>query len=402
MAGGPRRRLLYVETNEDGTVGGSYVALHLLVTHLDRSCFEPVVLYYQDNPDVRRLRDAGVDVHVWESERERERRPGRLLTRLASAVARRARWLRDRRIDLVHLNGSPWLCFHDWLPAAHLARVPCITHARQVLAPSTRSVSRWLAGRFDRVIAISDYVERALEEQGLPRDRIRRIHDGIDVEGFRASVKRSPAEVRDSLGVAGHGLLAVMVGHLRAWKGQHVVLEALARMDPMQLPPLWVAFAGDAPQGEEEYRAALTARVEQLGLAERVLLLGHREDVADLMNAADVVLHASLTPEPFGLVAVEALALGKPLVAADRGGPVEIVTPGSGLLFDPDAPDSLASVLSDLCSDPARRAALAAGARARAEAFGAERNASAMQAVYRELLSMPEDEPAEDPPWPSP
>lgn len=392
MRAGQARRILYVETNEDGTAGGSYLALRLLVTHLDRSRFEPVVLYYQDNPDVVRLREAGVEVHVWEAERERERASRWLVTGVASAVARRAAWMRAQRIALVHLNGSPAICFDDWLPAARLARVPCITHARQVLPLPKRRASRWLTGRFDRVIAVSDHVERALKGQGLPAERILRIHDGIDVEGFRAAVHRAPGEVRARLGVPEQGLLALMVGHLRAWKGQHVVLAALARMDRTLLRRLWVAFVGESPRGEEGYLSSLTTQVEQLGLGKQVLFLGQRDDVADLMNASDLVLHASLAPEPFGLVLVEALALGRPLVAANRGGPLEIVAPGSGILFDPEAPGSLAAVLGELCSEPERLAAQAEGARARAGDFGIERNAAAIQDVYRELLFMPRSE----------
>src|SRR6202008_2861114 len=101
----------------------------------------------------------------------------------------------------------------------------------------------------------------------------------------------------------------------------------------------------------------------------QVAFLGVRSDVPDLFNAADFALHASVRPEPFGLVVVEALALGKPVVAANTGGPAEIVSPESGITFHSHEPGNLAAILTALIRNPEQRQTLAAGARQRAEQF---------------------------------
>jgi len=99
------------------------------------------------------------------------------------------------------------------------------------------------------------------------------------------------------------------------------------------------------------------------------------------------VLHASTMPEPFGLTVVEGMALGRAVVAAGIGGPVEIVTPDSGLLFDPTRPDVLATMLESLAADPERRRQLGEGGRRRAEDFSLRRNVESLQALYVSLLA---------------
>jgi glycosyltransferase involved in cell wall biosynthesis len=230
-----RRRILLVEANRDGTTGGSFQCLYDLALSFDRTRFEPVVLFHQDNAFVERLREAGVAVHVWESPSARPvngptPRPRPLPVRVSAAlgeIRRRARFIRDESIDLVHLNNSPAVGCDDWLPAARLARVPCVTHARGEVVDPAPLYRRWLWRRFDRVIAISGFVAKAMERIGIPEKRITQVYDGVDVERFHARVRRSPEEVRRELRVPDDVLLVAMVGHIRWWKGQDLVLRAL-------------------------------------------------------------------------------------------------------------------------------------------------------------------------------
>ena len=112
------------------------------------------------------------------------------------------------------------------------------------------------------------------------------------------------------------------------------VVSALEQMSPELRRRLHVAFVGPRAPTTRRTWDGSCARLEGRRRDE-VSWLGGRTDVPDLLNAADVALHASTLPEPFGLVLVEALALGKPLIAARRGGPIEVVTPDTGILFDP-------------------------------------------------------------------
>ena len=388
------RRVLFVELNEDGTTGGSHVALLDIVRHLDRRRYEPVVLFYQENDFVERVRALGGEAHVWTAERRLERGSGqpRLLRvaarplTLAGAIRRRVRFLRDAGISLVHVNNSPSFAYEDWLPAARIAGVPIVSHVRGELFRPGRLTSRLLVPRFDRLVAISRYVETIPRAVGVPARSIELIHDGVDLAHVRDRAARDdPAAVRAALGVAPDETLAVMVGHLRAWKGQHVVLDAMRRLDPALLSRLRVVFAGAPDRFSPGYHERLVAECAAPPLAGRATLLGPRSDAPALMQAADVVLHASTVPEPFGLVVVEAMALGRPVIASALGGPGEVLEGDCGWTFDPAQPQQLAACLEAVIAHPAQARRVGAAARVRAESFDVRDTVRRLERLYAEL-----------------
>jgi glycosyltransferase involved in cell wall biosynthesis len=386
-----RRRILLVETNDDGTVGGSHRAMHDLVRRLDRHRYEPVVLFYQQNRYVSSHRRLGLEVHVWDPPLRWRglRSPGAVATatvRAASRVATCMRFLRKERIALVHLNNSPLTNFEDWLPASRALRVPCISHARGMEGHRPGPLGQRLARRFDRVIAVSRYVADSMKAAGIPESAIELIYDGVDPDELQGALRKDPTEVRSMLQVPPGKTLLVMIGHLRPWKGHDVVLDGLAQLAPELRQNLQVLFVGGRPAGEEEYCRSLETAVHEQGLRDCVRFLGEREDVADLVNASDLVLHASTLPEPFGLVVVEAMALGRPLLASRLGGPSEIVTPGSGITFDPQSPRELAHHISRLLRDPEAMRALGSAARLRVRSFHIDQTVAGIERVYADLL----------------
>jgi len=385
-----RRRVLYVEFNEDGTVGGSHQAVFDLVRHLPSDRYEPVVLYYVENPFADRLRARGVQVIIAEP-RAREKavyENGGRMSRLAQVLKGvwwRRQLLRRERIDVVHLNGSPFIGGDDWLPAARLAGIPCVVTALSIIPSTHGPVHRMLARHFDQVIAISGAVEAGLLAVGIPATRMCRVYLGVDIADLHARVVTPRADVRWSLGVDDVTVLVTMVGNIRRWKGQHVVLAALAALPDAVRSRLRVMFAGAVSADAERYAAELRTTVDAEGLGSVVTFLGGRTDVPDLLAASDVAIHASIDPEPFGLVVPEAMALGNAVIAAAAGGPVEILTPTTGLLFDTAHPGELAAHLTSLVEDASRRRSLAERAPARAEHFSIERHVAGNLAVYDAL-----------------
>src|SRR5690606_12995945 len=123
-----------------------------------------------------------------------------------------------------------------------------------------------------------------------------------------------------------------------------------------------------------------------LGLGRYVQLLGHREDIPDLFNAADIAIHASTQAEPFGLVIVEAMALGAVVIASKEGGAGEIVDSATGVTFDPSSPAALAARLRTLLQQPEKLEELSRRGRERAGDFSIEAFASNVQRVYAEVL----------------
>lgn len=390
--GRAKLRILYVEANEDGTVGGSHQALYDLIIHLKESRYTPVLLFYQDNHFARVLRRRGFEVHLFEAVRRQEhqaRRSNSLLWKgrdALRAILRRNSLIRRLGIAGVHLNNSPKVGLDDWLPACRLAGIPIVAAARGDAEGESKRWRRFLLRRFDRVLPVSDWLGRALEVAGLPRERLVVVRDGIDLKALRKRAIRPADEVRRELGLTPGQYLVVMVGNIRRWKGQHVLLRALGNLTRAERRQLRVAFAGAVDPGSREYWDDLQRMETELELTESVVWLGSRTDVPDLFAAADMAAHCSVVPEPFGLVVAEALALGTPVAAARFGGPAEVVTSASGWLYDPAKPEELTDILRNLVREPDLARTKQAAARARAGEFSIERTVDGVLAVYGELF----------------
>jgi glycosyltransferase involved in cell wall biosynthesis len=172
--------------------------------------------------------------------------------------------------------------------------------------------------------------------------------------------------LRRELGVGEDTVVIIQVSRMEAWKGHRLHLQALARLK--QLPTNWVCWmAGGAQRPEEQfYFEELQRMTGALGIADRVRFLGQRSDIPELLAAADIFCQPNQTPEPFGIVFVEALWAGRPVVAAAMGGALEIVNEGCGLLFKPGDTGALAASLKSLIENPELRLRLAQGGAARA------------------------------------
>lgn len=240
--------------------------------------------------------------------------------------------------------------------------------------------------RGDRVIAVSHFIaELVRARHGVPEDRLRVIHRGVDPRRFDPD--SVPAErvaaLRAAWGAPDDRPVVLLPGRLTRWKGHAVLIEAMARLPGNALAVL----AGGG--GEGEYRAGLVALARQHGVADRVRILGHVEALGTALLAADVVVHASTDAEAFGRTVIEAQAMGRPVVAADLGGPRETVEDGvTGWRVAPGDPAALAAALVRVLAMPAaERDGVARAGRA---SVLARHTTAAMQratlAVYRELL----------------
>lgn len=364
-----------------------------LATRLDRAHFEPIVLFNQDNIFVGRLRSRGIEVVLLDdvSLKEREiNRSGRRIPKLlgfGAAVLRRRRELSRLRIDLVHLNNSPAVGSDNWLPAARMLGIPCVASAAGGAHPPRRLLHRWLYRRFDVYLAASRYMAGILRSHGVDPGRIDLVYPGVDFDALRAARVRSREAVRAELGVGPHQLLVLMVGNIRPWKGQLEVIKALCLLPEDIRLRLRLFFAGATASADLEYEAQLRGVIARAGLADCVGFLGSRGDVADLYGASDIAVHASITPEPFGLVVVEAMAFNCAVIAAASGGPGEVITVATGLLCNPSAPQEYARALEQLVRDDALRQAIGAAAPARAAIFNVERNVEAVSRAYLRALN---------------
>ena len=169
-------------------------------------------------------------------------------------------------------------------------------------------------------------------------------------------------------------------------QGHHLALDAIELLGD-SAPH--VIFAGSPPPGQEHFAISLDAEIRERGLQDRVTRIPFTDELPSLLAAADVCLVPSTRPEPFGLVAIEAMAVGTPVIGADHGGLQEIIEDGvTGALFEPCSPASLAATVERLLSNREQLSSMGTAARERQqELFSHESYASAMLKVYESLTA---------------
>ena len=284
-----------------------------------------------------------------------------------------------------------------------LQQMPTVFHLGSYLLLYARSPqtehsvlhSRWLKQRLigtlatpDRAsyIAVSDAVKEQYVQAGFDPDLIEAIYNGIDPRFLEQGQLDAPAGRRTE----GEPMRLLYVGRLRAEKGILVALQALALLmgeqsrTGMRVPPLRLDVIGD---GNDVYLGELENYVQGQHLSEVVHFHGRiqQDELIDRYDCSDLLLVPSLWQEPFGLVVVEAMARGLPVIASNLGGPAEILTHGvDGLLVEPGNEQELAAAIRLLLNDPAKRAHMGRSARDTVERrFTIEENA---RRVERHLL----------------
>jgi glycosyltransferase involved in cell wall biosynthesis len=331
------------------------------------------------------LRDAGIEVLVRPLAvlRRALLTPSGLATVLAAgardAIALR-RLARARGVALVHSNTSVVL---GGAAAAATARLPHLWHVREIY-PGSEFARAWPA--FRRLLltaAALPCVSHATASQFGSSGRARVIPDGLAIDARRAP----RAAARAALGLPEEARVIAVLGRISSWKGQDVLVRALAEPE-LAGPGTLAVIAGEAWPGAEEREAAVRELARALGVGDRVRFVGFRDDVENVYGAADVVAVPSTAPDPLPGAAIEAAAAGCAVVASAHGGLPEIIDDGrTGRLVAPGDPADLARVTAALLADPAVRARIGASAAADArERFAPARLLAAIQALYDEVL----------------
>ena len=379
-APGGERRLRVVYLDHVAQLSGGEIALLRLVPHLHD--VEGHVILAENGPFADELVQAGMSVEVMAlGERARGLRKdavtarrvplGALLATIAY-VLRLALRLRRLRPDLVHTNSLKAGVYGSI--AARLAGVPVVWHVRDRIAgdylpPAAVRAVRAMIGRL-----ASAAVANSAETATTLGTRVKAV---VVPEAILAPVRR---------GERRSGPLTVgMIGRVAPWKGQDLFLRAFAQAFPAGEERC--VIVGAPLFGEEDFERGLHELVAELGLGERIEFRGFRGDIWHELARLDMLVHASLVPEPFGQVVLEGMAAGVPVIAADAGGPGEILAPGrSGVLYPMGDAEALALAMRVLGQDPERRARLAGGGRDAVAAYHPDVIAARMQAVYQDVV----------------
>jgi glycosyltransferase involved in cell wall biosynthesis len=236
------------------------------------------------------------------------------------------------------LGGPPVVVqCHDHLPRNRVGRL-------------TRTA---IARGADGVVAVSDYTASEFNH-GLPRPKAERVYISVDHERFSSVAPRTPS-IHAELGLSPRARLLAQVAQITPWKGQDTAIAALQRIREHHDAHLLIV--GDVAFSSRRYdnvgfRMSLDELVERLGLESAVHFLGRRDDVAELIAEIDMLLLPSWD-EPFGLVVLEAMAVGTPVLVSERGGVREYVRDGvNGRLLPPREPDAWADAVIELLNGP--------------------------------------------------
>lgn len=359
-----------------------------LATGLDRRRYRPIVVLPEPGRIGGTLDEAGIEIHYLElATLRRSLLTGRGSATTAARLARDriqlARLVRSRGVAIVHTNTAIVLAGPGVASATGAAHV---LHVRESLSSGHPLQARvlWPALRrhllrSDAVLCVSDAAVRHFGSD----PRVRVVHDGLPRPQPR--VERSAA--RRELGLALDAPVIAMVGRVSDWKGQHVLVRALA-LEPLASTGAIALIAGDAAPGQQRFERRLRQLRDDLHLGERLRLLGYRDDVGSVLGAANVFAAPSTHPDVFPNSALEASAAGLPIVGSlDGGGLGEIVDDGvTGRLVPPNDPETLAIALAGLLRDPKLAGMLGEAGAARVLAnFPMERMLEEVQATYDEV-----------------
>ena len=370
-------RILYVHGIE--AIGGAERDLIALLKTLDRHKWEPHVVCPGTGPFREQLHAIAVPTHAlslppW-------RKPLAVFQR-RSAIGRLGALVSQLDPALVHVNDIWWVPHTVRAIASGRSHsMPIVAHVRQEIEPE--KVGRYELDRVEAVIAISRQIEQSLITGGVSMSRVRTLYSGIDFPKRQSS--HDDQGIRRLIGLPSGAVLLGTVANLFPRKGYEVMLRALPAI-VHAVPMVHYVIVGSDDHG---YADRLTRLASELTIADRVHIVGFQDPVQPFLAALDLYLHPALM-EGFGIAVVEAMAMGKAVVATTAGGLPEVVAQGeTGLLVPPGDVDSLAATVVSLLKDKVRREQMGRCGKARAqEHFSLDASVMQVEQLYGGVLGV--------------
>ena len=308
-----------------------------------------------------------------------------------------AHLIRSRQIDLVHTGTALNL---EGALAARLCGVPHVWHVKegigqggrvQFLLPDPLLV-RFMASLSQRILVMSRFVGDIFVRHGQV-DKLEVVPDGVDVQHFRQEA--NGRLLRQRLGIRDDEIVVGMAASLTStWKQHELFLHMAALLQDDFPQARFVAFGPEPAESHHpiynrpwHYYQALRRLAAELGLAERLIWAGFHDDIMQMMQAMDLLVHPCAY-EPFGRVAIEAMAAGRPVVGPHSGGIAEsVVDGGTGLLVPPHDAAALATAVAQLLRDPEQRQRLGAAGREHvARHFSLARHVQQIEQIYQAVV----------------
>lgn len=332
-------------TGSAGDWGGASRVLYTNLRHLDRDRIEPILLLPRKGPITAELDHLGLRYHIWGS-------PTEPANRLAyvRALFRALVLFRREKVRLVHFNNRPWRPAEAL--AARMLGIPILLHFH-VVNEHCSPVIRWARA----AVAVSGFVRQASVPPELEKLV---VHNPVDLARFANGRSLRTTE----LNIDENKVVVSFVGQIRDIKG---VQDFIAMARRVKNPELLFLIAGEC-RDPKTYPGAYSEDDLRTMIAgdPRIRYIGYFTRIEDIYVTSDIIVVPSRWQEPLGLIAIEAAACAKPVIATRTGGLPEIVQDGlTGLLVEPAAPEELADAVVKLGADPALRARMGKAGRQR-------------------------------------
>jgi glycosyltransferase involved in cell wall biosynthesis len=389
-------KVMHVITRFDK--GGSAENTYLTVLGLDKERYDVFLIRgISQESRMSSQETAGAEVNLAEAEKSGVRiitiselvRNINLVKDL-KALFRLISIFKQEKPDIVHTHTSKAGILGRWA-AYILAKTPIIVHTPHghIFWGYFNSwktcvfvfLERLTARITDRIITLTEQERKDhLQFAVAPEEKFAVIHSGVDLRNF-LDVSVDPADVKEKLGIPQDSFVVGTVGRLTPVKGQKYLIEAAAKI-VQQEPKAMFVFLGDG-----ELLAGFTETASVPGIKDHLKFLGWRPDVADVMSTFDVFVLPSLN-EGMGKVLVEAMAMGKPIIASDVGGIQDLVAHGeNGLLVPPANGETLANAILDLYENPDKRKRMGEAGKRRAAEYGVDAMLRKIDALYQACLA---------------
>lgn len=384
------KTILFV--HQSAEMYGSDKVLLSLASGLDRKLFTSIVMLPENGPLKVALDLVGVKNYIVPLVKvSRATFSLKGLLSLPGQIVRSyfgfSRALGSTQIDVVHSNTLAVLSGALW---AKLHGIPHVWHVHEMIVHPTivRKFFPWLLLIFaDRVVCNSYATENLLiDTQPRLKSKTVTIWNGMDRE---QPVNQTAADTfRQGLGLHQDEVLIVLMGRINRWKGQMLLVDAAEIIAEHGLTGVRYLLVGSPPEGQEFFLDQLEDRISKTNLVGKIKLLNFQSDIWPIWDAADIAVVPSTEPEPFGMVALEAMASLTPVIVAAHGGLLDIVVDGeSGLLVRPNCAQALADALINLISNQPLRIAIGRGGYARYEKyFSLSSYVTGFEAAYIKLL----------------
>ena len=383
-----KSNILYLDSGSG--IGGGQRSLLLLLDLLDKARFTPFVGCLGDSSfaaEIEKTAARVVPLSLPAAHNKTDKvkrftlrdlledfRQLRVIIELHRIVKRHA-------IDIIHANSLSVALLGGIV--ARLNRIPILMHKRY--ATSYGILDRLCEKLLHRVILVSE----ATRWDFAPVEKQTLIYNGVDLNAFQAS--REEVETLRTELFSDDPNAAVLVGvvtRITPEKGIHVLVSAMQALKGKADVKLLIV-GGPYFQKDVDYMEALKQEVADLGIEDSVIFTGFLSDTRIVTSLLDIVLVPSIIPEACPRTIIEAMAVGKPVIATPLGGSKELVTPETGILVPPEDASAVADAIATLASDQERLAAMGNAARNRAvQLFSSEKNTALTEAVYTELLAV--------------